>query len=131
MVLQIWASFRALPGWVQVWVFLILVPVNVASLWFWTAPNGMLIAVLANGAMALNGPIMLMDRGFSKAMALPHVVIWTPLVIWLIWLLSSGQVGGIFAAYLWVLLVVDVVSLVFDFKDARDWLRGDRAVAGR
>jgi hypothetical protein len=130
MILAIWRSFRALPFWVQFWVAVILVPVNMIAAIFYTAPNGVLIAVLAIGAMALNGVIMLIERGFSKAMALPHVLIWTPMVFLILWMLQSGAVDGIYAQFLWILLVVDLISLGFDYKDTRDWLRGERAVAG-
>ena len=130
MVSEIWHSLRALPLWVQIWVFAILGPVNMISLVFWTEPDGALIAVLAVGAMALNGVIMLYERGFSRAMALPHVAIWTPMMFFVIANLTD-EATGVFRTYLWVLLVVDIVSLGFDFKDARDWLQGARAVAGR
>ncbi len=129
MILAIWRSFRALPTWVQFWVAVILVPVNMIAAIFYTAPGGLLIAVLAIGAMALNGVIMLIERGFSKAMALPHVLIWTPMVVLIVWKLQSGAVDGIYAQYLWLLLVVDLVSLGLDFKDTRDWFRGNKSVA--
>lgn len=131
MVLEIWRSFRAMPAWVQIWVGLILVPVNVTSLAFVLVPGGLLVAVLANVAMLLNLPIMVVERGLSKAMALPHVLIWSPLVVWLGWILVNSTISGGFGRYILVLLAVDVVSLVFDFKDARDWFKGQRTVAGR
>jgi hypothetical protein len=28
------------------------------------------------------------------------------------------------------LLVVDLISLGFDFKDTRDWFRGEKSIAG-
>jgi len=129
MILDIWRSYRALPLWVQIWVAGILVPVNMLSLAFLGQPHAALLAVLAIGAMALNGVIMLAERGFSKAMALPHVVIWVPMVLWILGLQASGQVGGSFALYLWVLLTVDAISLALDLRDAVLWWQGDRAVA--
>jgi hypothetical protein len=129
MIGEIWGSFRAMPIWVQVWVFVLLVPANSASLLFLGEQNGVLIAVLAIGAMFLNGVIMLVERGFSKAMALPHVVIWTPLAGLLAVMLSRGSEAGAFATYLKILLIVDLISLGFDFKDARDWWGGAREVA--
>jgi len=129
MILDIWRSYRALPVWVQIWVAGLLVPVNMLSIAFYGLPHAGLLAVLAIGAMALNGVIMLAERGFSKAMALPHVVIWVPMVLWGLWLQLSGQVSGSFAIYLWVLLAVDGVSLALDLRDAVLWWRGDRAVA--
>lgn len=129
IILPIWASFRAMQGWVQVWVALFLVPINMASLFFLTEPMGGLVAVLAIGAMALNLWPMLLDRGFSKRMALPHLLPWTVLVLILIF--APPEATGAYAVYLWVLLITDLISLGFDYPDAVSFLRGNRAVSGR
>jgi hypothetical protein len=116
--------------WVQVWVAVILVPVNMAPLLFYQEPYAVWIAILSVGGMMPNLPIMLIDRGLSKRMALPHLVIWTPLVILLVWLLT-GLVGAdpLYMNMLALLLVVDLVSLAFDYPDAFKWWRGDRDIA--
>ena len=133
MISEIWASFRRLPGWVQVWVALILMPVNLLPLYFWAKgePFWGLIAILSVGGMALNLPILLMERGLSKAMSLPHVLLWTPLVIVLAQAVFTGGDGpsDVQDIALIVLLVVDLVSLTFDYPDAVKWWRGDRAIA--
>lgn len=130
MILEIWQSFRRLPIWVQIWVAGILVPVNLASLLFLSEVQGVLVAVLAVGGMAPNLIIMARDHGFSRAMALPHLLIWTPLVILLISLLSSGEeLPDTYRAFLILLLLVDLVSLAFDCLDALKWWRGDRGAA--
>jgi hypothetical protein len=61
-------------------------------------------------------------------MALPHVVIWTPMLGLVIWLLGQETAPG-FRRYLLILLAVDTVSLVLDYIDGWRWLRGERAVA--
>ncbi len=129
LIQDIWRSFRALPLWVQVWVGLILVPVNMASILFVYQPAGLLIAALAIGGMTPNLFIMIKERGLSKAMALPHLLIWTPLVIILLTNLGSPWVQGGYQTYIWLLLAVDLVSLAFDYPDAWKWWKGDRAVA--
>ena len=126
---DIWNSFRALPAWVQIWVAFILMPINMASLFFINEPSGLWIAFLANIGMMLNMPVMFKDRGFSKMMALPHLIPWTILVIWLAFFRPIG--GENYNTYLLVLLVVDVISLGFDYPDAIKWLKGDRVAAGR
>ena len=132
MIRDIMASFFRLPRWVQLWMVLWLMPINIASLWFWGADapvNGALVALLANFGMAFNVPIVLRDRGFGNAMALPHLVLWTPLVVYLAYgVLQEGGSDG-FRLFLGLLLVTDVISLAFDFKDGRDWWRGHRHVA--
>ena len=127
MITDIYHSFRAMPVWVQIWVLLILVPVNMASLWFLHEPFGIWIAVLANGAMLLNVPVMLKDRGFGKMMALPHLAPWTGLVIWLALFRPAGS--DCYNLYLLLLLVVNTISLAFDYPDAIKWYKGDRKAA--
>ena len=133
MIGEIWASFRRLPGWVQIWVAFVLVPVNLMPLGFWLSGEAFwgLFALLAVGGMALNVPIMLVERGLSKAMAFPHILLWTPLVIALGQALSQGGDGPLDVQdiALIVLLVVNLISLVFDYEDAVRWWRGDRAIA--
>jgi len=128
MIQQIWQSYRRLPLWVQLWVALILVPVNAASLFFVTQPAGAWLALMAVGAMLCNGVLMLVERGFSKVMALPHVLIWTPMLGLILWLLNQ-DIAESYRSYLIVLLAVDVISLTLDFIDSRKWLSGDRKIA--
>lgn len=130
LVRDIWASWRRLPLWVQVWVALVLVPVNAASVLFLGTPGGLVLAALAVGAMLMNLAIMVHERGLSRAMALPHLVLWIPLAAYVLWLLRvfPGMPAG-FRSYLWLLLAVDVISLVLDLRDGWKWLRGDRDVA--
>lgn len=128
MVIEIWNSFRRMPFWVQIWVGVILVPVNLMSILFWSSPGAPLIALLAVGGMSINLPIMLLDRGFSKAMAIPHVILWVPLIVVLIWWLSAA-LDGLYPRYLLLLMIVDLISLSFDIPDCLKWLKGDRDIA--
>ena len=129
MIIEIWKSFRALPGWVQIWVAFILAPLNMASVLFIAEPGGILVAILANVAMMMNMPIMLKERGFSKLMGLPHLIPWTVLVLYIAFWHPPAE--GLYATYLSALLVVDLISLLFDYPDTVRWLRGEREVAGR
>jgi len=126
ILLDIWHSFRSLPLWVQIWVGLILVPVNTATIVLITEPGSYLIPILAIGGMLPNAVLMFVERGFSKAMALSHVVLWIPLLVLLTIDIKSNS---IFTNYLMVLFAVDFISICFDLKDSRDWLKGDRKTA--
>lgn len=135
VLLDIWRSFRSLPLWVQLWVGLILVPVNMASLFFWNSPSGPFIAVLAVGGMIPNLFLMFLERGFSKAMAFSHLIFWLPLLYILCFLfvminLATIDAFGIsFMKYAVVLFTVDVISICFDIIDCWAWFRGDRKIA--
>jgi len=122
---DIWISFRTLPIRVQVWVALILMPVNMASLVFLDEPMGLWIALLANIAMLSNLPIILCERGFTKAMALPHLIPWTILVGVLLFFRPAAT--GAYDHYLFALLIVNMISLLFDYPDSVAWLRERRS----
>jgi len=124
MIKDIWSSFRALPTWVQVWVGLLLVPINMIAILFVDQPSGVWIAILAIGAMTLNMPVMLYDRGFSKLMAFPHLIPWTVLVLWIVFARPVGSPA--YDTYLWILLITNTISLGFDIPDAVNWWKGDR-----
>jgi hypothetical protein len=123
MVQDIWHSFRGLPLWVQIWVAVILAPVNLMPLFFLGQPQGVLIAGLAITGMALNLPIMIAARGMSGAMALPHLLCWVPMAIVVAGMLSAAEtLNPAYVRFLWLLLIVDVISLVFDVRDAAHWM---------
>jgi hypothetical protein len=129
---EIWHSYRALPLWVQIWVAFILVPANLAGVAFLDQPGAGLVATLAIGGMIPNALLILAERGFSRAMSLSHLAFWIPLVIYL-WLLlgQAGPYSDGYLLYMRVLLWVNLTSLVFDVKDSWQWIRGQRAVAGK
>ena len=123
-------SFFRLPFWVKIWVFFILVPVNMGGLFFLDHPVGRWCAILGIVGMMPNLVIMWMQKGLSKAMAFPHLVPWTILVIWLVTLLNSPEMpSGNLLLFIGVLLLTDIISLVFDYRDAWLWWKGDRDVA--
>jgi len=129
---DIWISYCSLPGWVQAWVVIILVPVNSVSIFYLGQPYGRCVAALAIGGMVPNLALMLLERGFSRAMSISHLILWIPLVLLVVWLVTNEQnISASFQTYLYVLLVVDLISLVFDFCDSRAWWRGNRNVSGK
>ena len=129
-IAEIQKSMRALPTWVQLWMNLILTPVNLASLLFIATTEGRIAAILAVGGMLPNLPILWRLRGFSKAMSVPHLPFWTILVVWLAYTLTTGQVDGALYIYFIILLVVDTISLGFDYIDSIKYWRGDKKVYG-
>ena len=126
LISEIYQSFRALPTWVQIWIALLLVPVNAATLFFTETPYGPAIALLAVFGMGANLIPMFRDREFGSIMALPHLLLWTPLVVLIAFVVLPNTPAGGFRSFLIVLLIVDVISLAFDFPDAWKWYRGTK-----
>jgi len=69
---------------------------------------------------------LFMYRGFTLLVGGGHVLIWTPLVLFLIFARPQGSAA--YNIYLWILLIVNLISLVFDYKDLFRWLGGARSV---
>lgn len=127
LIKDIWGSFLAIPLWVKLWMILILVPINTVALLFIDQPFGKLIASLAILGMAFNMIPMIAERGFGKAMAIPHVILWIPL-LFIVMMKALPVATGPYWKFLVALVVIDIVSLVFDIPDSIKWLKGDRAV---
>jgi hypothetical protein len=125
-----WQSFRSLPVWVQIWVGLILVPVNIAPFFLLDTWSGQWAALAALFVLVTNGPIMLWYAGMNRALSLPHLVAWVPLEVALV-LRVAGHAGPATLAtpelvLAWVLLIVNGISIVFDVLDSWRWLKGER-----
>ena len=118
---HIWRSFFNLPTWVQIWMMFILGPINLATLAFLNQPSGVLIAVLAMSGMIITVSIVIATGGFSKLAAAGHVLPWTPLVLMLIFARPDGT--SVYQTFLTALLVINLISLAFDFNDLRIWLK--------
>ena len=131
---KIWHSYRSLPGWVQVWVGFVLIPVNVLPFFLLDTWSGRAGAMAALFVVVTNVPIMWAAAGMSRAMSLPHLLAWIPLEIALV-LRIAGAAGSlppsaVELALAIVLLLVNGISLVFDALDSWRWLRGQRDVPG-
>jgi hypothetical protein len=128
---DIWRSLRSLPLWVQIWMFVILVPANLLSILFLDQPFGTAVAVMAIGGIAPNAVLMVVQRGFSKAMAISHLIFWIPLILLLLGMITGELPWSQgYVIYFWCLLIINAISLVFDVLDFGKWFQGDRGIAG-
>lgn len=129
-----WMSFRALPGWVQLWVGVVLVPVNAAAFLLLDLWTGRAVAAAAILVVLTNLPIMLVDGGMSKRMSIPHLLIWGPLeYVLMAHLLPWGEPPSVSALewqFALIIVLVNGISLAFDALESWRWLRGDRTVPG-
>lgn len=133
-LLAVWRSFMSLPLWVQIWVAVILFPANMASLLFLDTWAGVAAAWAFAFVCLTNFPIMFIERGLGRLMAIPHLFAWIPLQVLLV-LRLQGDVGGLPVdareqAFIVALLLINGISLVFDVLDTARWLRGERDIPG-
>jgi hypothetical protein len=114
------------------WV-LWLVVVNSASIVFVRAhreARWVLAAWLVNFAVMS----LLFERfGFVRLLGLAHVLVWTPLLVYL-WRrlpdVRRNRGGGAFRAWLGALMVSNAISLVIDYVDVVRYLAGDGSLPG-
>lgn len=86
-----------------------------------------LVLLLVNVAMVITMTWLYGQVGFVRLLGLPHLIFWTPLVVWFaIQLRRGGLPRHAFIAML-VLTVTLSVSLVFDAMDVIQWILGNRA----
>jgi hypothetical protein len=126
-----WISFRALPAWVQWGVGGLLIPVNALSFFMLDTPTGRLGATASLVVVLSNLPLMLIERGMSRLLSIPHLIAWIPLCAALLSRgLSDDPISSLERGLLVMLLAVNGVSLMFDSLDSWRWLRGEREVPG-
>ncbi|MEM7256462.1 MAG: hypothetical protein AAF404_03635 [Pseudomonadota bacterium] len=118
---RVMASYNGLPTWVKLWMNFILGPVNLATLAFLKEPGAVLIAVLAIGGVAMVVLLVFITGGFNKVVAAGHILPWVPLVL----MIAFTNLGGseLYQTFLKVLMVINTISLAFDFNDLRLWLK--------
>ncbi len=78
--------------------------------------------------IALNIPLALMF-GFGKALAIPHLLVWVPLIYYLAqeWRYQRLQDSAIFKTWIAAVMATNLISVVFDLRDAAQFLAGDTA----
>ncbi len=77
-------------------------------------------------AAALLMEAMYHQYGFQRILGLPHVIFWTPLVIYLWRRREIWDRGGISGKWLGLVFVTNVTSLVIDYIDVARYLSGER-----
>jgi len=130
-IFRIFKSLFALPPWVIVWMLVFLIPINMSGYFLLEYDTGWWVAALGGSAIILNMVLVLINGGFSKVLAIPHVVFWLPLELILIvhWM-NAPAMGSFEQTYLVIVLLINGISLGFDLYDTRQWWRGNRKIAG-
>lgn len=121
-------SFMRLPLWVRLWIPFALGGVNLAAFFLTHTPIGYWAAWSTAFVLLVNGPIILLQRGWGKLLALPHLVVWIPLLAFVLLRIGDPSVTLTEFNYGVALLVVNGISVVFDIADTWRWFQGERAV---
>lgn len=108
---------------------LVLVPVNLLSFLVLDYQAAQMVALAA--VLALGSNMLLLYRyvGFSRVMALPHLVFWGALQVLLVMrVLQNPAPGAGEVLFICLVLLVNGISLIFDLLDTWRWWQGERQV---
>lgn len=126
---DVMAQMQALPPAFSLWLNWLSVVVIMApfvfSIWEKRARR---LALLQFGMLLTQMPVLFVT-GLSNLASLPHIVWWTPAVIYMAGLVHRREVSptSIFGAWGVIMSVTAVTSMVFDVRDFSRFVAGDRA----
>ncbi len=116
------------PAWVGIWLNILsfcalLLPL---SLFIWRASRTAAIAtLLANIASFVSITWLYNQLGYVKLLGLPHVIFWTPIVIFYISRMRRDDMPIWPRRIMAVVVTAMVISLAFDYVDTARYLLGE------
>ncbi len=84
------------------------------------------IVFLANAAMLVGMDWVYQMMGYVRFLGIVHVVLWTPLFIYLILRAKNGAMPQICRLTMWMFVATLGISLMFDYTDVIRYLLGER-----
>ncbi len=117
------------PQWVQIWLNILLLGAFIlpAVLLIWRQTRVAGLVSLIVSATAAYGVVWLYDRmGYVKLLGLPHLFLWTPLVIYLVGQFRRDDLPQIPRVVLGAVIATLLISLAFDFSDVIRYILGER-----
>jgi hypothetical protein len=117
----VFLRFRPVPRVWCVW----LVGVNLACLWFITNIEAQVVLAVTSIAVAVQ-TLIYQRIGFTRILGSTHVL-WVPMFAWMATRMDTIMGEPALAAWLVLLFVTNMVSMVVDAIDAVRFLRGERA----
>lgn len=125
-IVEVSEQIRSLPPALFVWLRLIAIT-NMASVFLLRRTEARWVLGAMLFIAATNIPIFL-SLGLVKLGSIPHLIVWIPLVAHLARQLRSGQVDlrTPFGMWCFAVMLINLVSVVFDVRDGAQYLLGDR-----
>lgn len=125
-VVEVSEQIRSLPPLFFVWLRVLAIT-NMASVFLLRRAEARWVLGAMLFIAATNIPIFL-SLGLVKLGSIPHLIVWIPLVAHLARQLRSGQVAlrTPFGMWCFAVMLLDLVSVVFDVRDGAQYLLGDR-----
>ena len=122
------------PEWLNIWLMILFAGAFVlpVTLLIWKPTRlAAIFCVLAALVGSVATGLLYMKLGFVKLLGLPHIIVWTPLVIYLFLKIRSPEVEKVAKVIMSAISLVILISLMFDYFDVISYLLGDRKAAGQ
>jgi uncharacterized membrane protein YeaQ/YmgE (transglycosylase-associated protein family) len=117
------------PAWIGYWLNWLLFASFILplALLIWRQSRIAAIAAIVAGVAGAFGTGWLYDKmGYVKLLGLPHIVVWTPLAIYLVRQIRRADMPKWPRWIIGVVLASILISLAFDYTDALRYLLGER-----
>ena len=114
------AMFTLASGWMIVWLYWMSFAIIVTPLVLVFSKATRLDAVivlLTNIAMLVGMGWVYEQMGYVRLMGIVHVILWTPLFIYLVLRAKNGEMPLLCRLIIWMFAATLAVSLVFDYTD--------------
>lgn len=123
------AQLQTLPILFEVWFFWMGLVILLIPFAFLRHRQGKVAVLFAVSFMPVQF-LLLLVTGISFTISFLHLLLWGPLLYYLVRELKNRRVEFSSAIGVWSLVAVVtlVISLVFDFRDAIRWLAGERGI---
>ncbi len=123
------AMFTLASGWQTVWLYWMSFAIIVTPLvlvFSKATRRDALIVLLTNIAMLVGMGWVYEQMGYVRLMGIVHVILWTPLLVYLFLRAKKGEMPLLCRLFIWMFVATLAVSLVFDYTDVARYLLGER-----
>jgi len=117
------------PPWVSIWVTVLFFGAYVLPLGLLIWPATRMTALVTVVASLLGGigiQVLFDQMGYVRLLGLPHIIVWVPLLFYLIPRLRRPDFPVSARVMIGVTIAVIVISLVFDINDVARYILGER-----
>lgn len=117
------------PAWLGIWISILFAGAFILplSLFIWKSSRMTAVfCVIASVLGAVGVDTMYNQMGYVKLLGLPHVIVWTPLAIYLALQIRRPDLPSWPKRIMMVILAVIAISLVFDYIDVIRYAIGER-----
>lgn len=122
-------AIATLPTWISVWLNWMLIGAFILplALFIWKPSRMAGVFVLVTGILSAVGVSYLYGKlGYVKLLGLPHILLWTPLVIYLFGQIRRDDMPVWPRRIMIVVLATILISLAFDYTDVIRYILGER-----